>query len=792
MRRTLACFFPLVVLTFGFLPALQIFAQEPTSGTAVIFGRVVDEEKRTPVEGVVIEFIPGNSRVQDWSHGMTGSFIMPAPPDLRGLPKLLQSTTTDRDGRFRAQVAGEDGWVVYARSPAHAHAGRRILLGAGADSVECNFALGKPVTMQGYVRSEKREAIDGATVVMYAKVPLWQPPCVGTTDKEGHFKIDNLPAYSLQGFALAKGYAPAVRQTIHPAVPSLGFSLQELGKVIVAARKPDGARANDFAVTVLQIAGNTEVDITAQLSPTRSGESIVEVQLWPGNYVVFVTESSFAPSEERRLYIEPGGVVKLDFALRDVHEVSGKVVSSPGGKPVSDATVRMLYPLGVSSARTDRKGNFKFAGVPAGAVVIDICADGWARRRVSSLTVARGKNLDAGTIELARGAVVQGTVKDQKGEPMPACRVMLDGPAGRFDVRFTDNVGRFRFGELETGRYGICAGGEDYGFMRSLVLDVAGEGSTCETKIVAWDFAGGKPEVIRKFDSEDFKRTPVIDYRITLFEYAFPAGKKGAECRGFYMLFSNEYGAMEIPTFAFGDSSFVRHATYDYGPIVVSRLVLPAVAYTGEGGTLHHKPERSDILAGWVGCDGEPLPNVEIHAYVSRSEPGKDGKARTNILTQRAVSSSLGTFGLVAVLPNIPQSLFHIVASRPGYVCEPVELKYEEVLKLALATMKGEVKPMDKEGIRFDMRRAPTGSLLVRVRKQDGRPARAFVVLRDAEGKPLGMSSTTDHGGATCFLALKPAVYVVLAEVEEPDAKCVEQKATVEASTESIVDLIVE
>ena len=153
--------------------------------------------------------------------------------------------------------------------------------------------------------------------------------------------------------------------------------------------------------------------------------------------------------------------------------LSGNVVTAePSPQPVRRAIVSLSggnRPLGYHAV-TDDEGRFVFPAVPAGRYGLTATrpsfvsiAYGASRpgRPGTAISLEPGQVVSDVRLQLARGAVVSGTVRDVSGEPIPnlEVRVQTLGPATSTPTVIvgTDDLGRYRAFGLSAGAYVVVA-----------------------------------------------------------------------------------------------------------------------------------------------------------------------------------------------------------------------------------------------------------------------------------------------------------------------------------------------
>ena len=154
------------------------------------------------------------------------------------------------------------------------------------------------------------------------------------------------------------------------------------------------------------------------------------------------------------------------------------VVKDPDGNVVRRATVKIAGDMQLERLTVaDDEGQFEFGGLPAGRFTITAHKAGYPERSYgasrpyragSGVLLTDGLHVHDLVVTLAKGAVIAGTVFDQRGEPMPGVPIMawqvrtsmagartLDTASPEPETVITDDLGRYRVYGLPPGEYTI-------------------------------------------------------------------------------------------------------------------------------------------------------------------------------------------------------------------------------------------------------------------------------------------------------------------------------------------------
>lgn len=184
----------------------------------------------------------------------------------------------------------------------------------------------------------------------------------------------------------------------------------------------------------------------------RCLHTVVQIAAWAG---VLVTSLSAARQSVRAATV--GGVVVSDGT--NAEPLGGAIVTLS-----SSALPRAV------SAVTDVNGRFLFGRLPSGEFTISARKSPYVsmaygatgpRRPGTPLRLAEGERMADVVLRLPRGAVIAGTIQDQRGEPVSdvpvtALRVTGDTTAVAGSAT-TDDVGNYRIFGLTAGEYMVAA-----------------------------------------------------------------------------------------------------------------------------------------------------------------------------------------------------------------------------------------------------------------------------------------------------------------------------------------------
>jgi protocatechuate 3,4-dioxygenase beta subunit len=416
----------------------------------------------------------------------------------------FEKTQTDKSGKFSLKEVDCTKNVVLARKPGFAPSFAFVEADA---TPQLKLVLQPGHSLEGKIVDEEGNTIEGAHVsASVTSDELQKLGFCGQTnydyyesdesDKEGHFKLQNLPADRVYLEAYARGYTQIREVPIAVDKKDHVITIKKLGSICgMVVGASDGQPIPQFKI-YLDFPNNSQPgDVCTGLSPGlveqgtsfNSADGKFELsRMNTGETLRVVAEApGYMRQAVDRVLIEPESKAdfsKLVFRLPQAINFQG-VVTDIEGKPISDVLVTLLdtsSPWGwfnwrqershSVSARTDDQGKFLIENAPAlrGSILCE--KSGYGRMLLRGVKLS--EPLEIG---LANGATISGIVKDNAGKPVAGAYVRITHQS--LDIEFspgsTDSGGRFVAADLPLGRYGISRYTDDPHGRRFAEVEVA-------------------------------------------------------------------------------------------------------------------------------------------------------------------------------------------------------------------------------------------------------------------------------------------------------------------------------
>lgn len=419
-----------------------------TKDNRTIMGRITRQDG-SPAEGVKVSY--------GWSDSYVGH----------------KSTQTDNDGRYILKDCDGTKNLVVVQGKGFAPAFRFVEAKVNA---EIDFTLEPGHWVEGRIVDEDGKPLEGVWISMTAETPEYAKIgfCGDTiyryldgraeTDKNGHFRLENLPsdkivieAYDseharIDGMPLAVDRKDHVLTMTKPPVVAGTVLDARTGKPITSFTVGRYGRGTQF----------NSPDGRFRLSSTftRLGE-VMELTVEAPGYCYGHTVAEAKPAS------------KIDYKatvikLQPAGKFEGLITEANSGKPIGGVTVTVLDTAGSPNgsvqcrrlpevwrpvvATTDAQGRFNFASIPVKQALVLLEKPGYGRVAIPGTDTARGLRA-----RMSRAATITGVALDESGKPAGGVNVSVRSEDCHIDYGWetTRADGRFRIADLPAGEYWV-------------------------------------------------------------------------------------------------------------------------------------------------------------------------------------------------------------------------------------------------------------------------------------------------------------------------------------------------
>ncbi len=331
------------------------------------------------------------------------------------------------------------------------------------------------------------------------------------TGSDGKAKLDSLPRGPWTIAVHARGLL--TRTVPRVSAGPLGVRLEKGGAITGMVREGEGGRPLPGARVGLEGGALPESwqDEAMRVEATSEGDGAFLIAgLKVGRHEVTASAPGYATA---RVKAEAGGA-PIVLAMDLGGEIAGRVVDAQG-QPVEDAQIegepadepgwgiRHLW------GRADEgDGRFLLRDVAAGTYVLQARASGRGEAAATRIAVSAGKTTNVGTLMLARGGVVQGSVVDAEGRGIPGATIQVEKEANMWTGQHqaqSDSSGAFEVRGVPPGSLNVMASHPGYAPGRPVVADVDPEKEPAAVRIVLLRGTRIEGRATRRDDVERFE-----------------------------------------------------------------------------------------------------------------------------------------------------------------------------------------------------------------------------------------------------------------------------------------------
>jgi hypothetical protein len=437
--------------------------------------------------GVMPGPVPGIPR------GPSAGLALAGAP-LGGMTSTDEPWVSARDGTFRATPIPPGRVRALVRHPQYVEAMSDVVMLVSEKDARVDIVLSRGGSLEGKVVDTRGRPVAGAHVTALAtRGSLERVTRAGT---DGSFAFAALP----DALTLLVSRDDDVTQI----AARLEVTIPEGGKKTIEIALPEARPAlavkvtNDrgVAVDAAQVSA-VSLDPAEALRVTAFTDARGAAELPNAKGLALRVEVK-APGRAAKIIVTTPETATLTIELAAAESVTGEVWANRR-EPIEGAEVTLQTDVGTRHARTNKEGVYTVTDVPHGPARMRVRAKGRApvARDIVVEERAGRRPTEIGKLELAEEGIVEGTVVDAKGAPVPGARIAKDAvptylpaaglPAG---MAVADPKGRFRLGELSEGSTTLEVYAPDIGRARVTGVRVLAGRTTDGVKIL---LARGEP-----------------------------------------------------------------------------------------------------------------------------------------------------------------------------------------------------------------------------------------------------------------------------------------------------------
>lgn len=386
----------------------------------------------------------------------TSHSLLKDPAPIASDPDRDSVWTTGSDGRYRVRGISPGKVRIVASAPGLAEAQSRVIAIDASGSMVRNIdmVLTRGALVTGMVKDQKGAPVVGAEVSAH--------PEVGTavfafTGSDGRYRLGPV-AGAVELRVVAFGCAE-VRRSVDPGRGSAATWTEDFD-----LETADAALAGTVVDSSGVPIGSAQLVVATGLARKRHATTAVNGafsidKLPRGSMRIRVSHPDYPTSEFDA--VASLSAEQVRFVLASGGAVEGAVLDSANGAPLGGLLITAEGPGGaVAETSSDKAGRWRLGPVKSGRWKLTLNHPGYLQK-VRELEVppahrTSGTLLRDVRIDLTRGALVGGTVRDARGRRVAGAQVVITSTAGEASGT-SDGNGEFRIHDAPTGDIAVHA-----------------------------------------------------------------------------------------------------------------------------------------------------------------------------------------------------------------------------------------------------------------------------------------------------------------------------------------------
>jgi uncharacterized GH25 family protein len=394
------------------------------------------------------------------------------PPALPGDPDRASIWTTAADGTYRIRGFGKIKVTVLATASGFAEArSKQVAIEPGQVVTGIDLVLTPGTVIVGKVTDQHGRPVIGAQITA-TPIGAGSHDTAGAaldvfTDEAGEYKLGPV-AGTVELYASAYGHGEAKRTL--ELLPTRGATPaeQRADLLLVVADATAAGIIED--ATGAPVAG-AHLEVVGGAGDGRraiaAGDGTFSIDRLPAGRLHLHIEHPAYPPDDVEVVAAADHQAQARLRLALGGGVEGALLDAASGAPIPSVTLTASGPANaLTEASTDKAGRWKLGPLKPGRWKIAVKQPGYlAQLRELDVPVAHmpgGTSVRDIRIDLSRGALVGGTVRDARGQRITAAHVIASGASGASGAGptcegNTDGQGEFRLHDCPTGELDVVA-----------------------------------------------------------------------------------------------------------------------------------------------------------------------------------------------------------------------------------------------------------------------------------------------------------------------------------------------
>jgi hypothetical protein len=384
------------------------------------------------------------------------------PPPLPVDPARASIWTTGSDGRYRIRGLAKGKLAVLASAAGFAEGrSKQVAIDVGQALTAIDIVLTPGTIIVGKITDQHRVPVVGAQVIATPEIGV---PLDAFTDESGEYRLGPISG-TVDLHASAYGHGDAKRTLELPAAKGTTAEARREDLVLevadaVLAGTLDDTTGAPVAGAHLEVVGGAAEGRQA----TVAADGTFSIDMLPAGHLRVRIVHPAYPVKEVDVVASTGGKERVRLRLGVGGAIEGAVLDGTSGTALTSITIAGAGPGGATIESTsDKAGRWKLGPLEPGRWKLSVELPGYlplsrevevAAARLPGATSVRDIRL-----ELARGALVGGTVRDARGRRVVGAKVVarLASGEGATASGASDSEGEFRLRDVPTGELVISA-----------------------------------------------------------------------------------------------------------------------------------------------------------------------------------------------------------------------------------------------------------------------------------------------------------------------------------------------